>query len=317
MTQLHFHLPHDCLLSLWLPNTETYRAEQVRNMIERLIELHLCRDQFLSRSTSGPKDKLSFLITRLFNPAGAESLSYIASAGQIAGYDFTLPYCVCALEVTAAEIDELSRENLLRSVMYLIRSFHRTSLQDLVAPLSGSRIVICKQIRDMDAEQREQLNAYFDELFSRISEKFGIGVRVGIGDITRGITDFSNSLIQARAALKYAGIYQPHRSISFYQDYSIEDEISKIPMHRLTHFLEHYCADLDKYPPLLEMLEALIETNMDISRAAKVLFIHRNTAVYRMEQLKEMFGLNPLHSDSDRFTLITIYVYYKLSRRDK
>ena len=50
--------------------------------------------------------------------------------------------------------------------------------------------------------------------------------------------------------------------------------------------------------------------NMDISMAAEALFIHRNTMVFRLNQLKKQLNLNPFHKDNDRFKLILLYHYF-------
>ena len=42
-----------------------------------------------------------------------------------------------------------------------------------------------------------------------------------------------------------------------------------------------------------EIIIALAENNMKISAAARSLFMHRNTAVYHIERVKKITGLDP------------------------
>lgn len=311
----NFPLPFDCQLQLFLPQNDAVSPEQVQRMVDSLIEVSNCRDRLINYSAYRPEDKLSFLMMRLFNSAGTEGLTYITSAGLSIGYDFTLPYQIAALRIIAPKADSHTYDYTIRSLISLIRSFYKTSTQDLVIQFTGSQLVICRCLeREPNTGQRRQTIDYFSELNSIITSRLHISIQAGVGCVTQGITDFSTGLLQAQAALKYALIFRSNETTNFYEDFKIEEEISHINNRQLAHFLGSYRAKLDKNPQLAEMLEALVLHNMDLSAAAKALFIHRNTAVYRMNQLKNELGLNPLHNDSDRFTLITIYIYYKLSQ---
>ncbi|MCI8650386.1 MAG: hypothetical protein HFG20_09755 [Anaerotruncus sp.] len=314
---LDFPLPFNCQLRLYLPPGSTLSKAQVKCMVDSLIEMSDCRDRLINRSAYEPENKLSFLMMRLFHSAGTEGLTYIASAGLSIGYDFTLPYYVCAVRIMPPETDKHTHDYKISSLLYLIRSFYKTSVRDLVVQLTSSRLVVC---RCLDAEplgQRNRTIDYFSELNSIITSRLHVSIQVGVGCVTQGITDFSASLLQAQATLKYAVIFRSNETTNFYEDFKLEEEISHINSQHLDHFLGSYCTKLDKNAQFVELLEALVMHNMDITMAAKELFIHRNTAVYRMNQLKSELGLNPLHNDSDRFTLITIYIYYKLSQREK
>ena len=42
-----------------------------------------------------------------------------------------------------------------------------------------------------------------------------------------------------------------------------------------------------------ETLNAFADNNMDVSKTARQLYLHRNTMVYRLERIKIQTGLNP------------------------
>ena len=53
---------------------------------------------------------------------------------------------------------------------------------------------------------------------------------------------------------------------------------------------------------------ALIEANFNLTEAAKLLFVHKNTMLYRYNKLKNMLDIDPLRNSSDRTFLILLYL---------
>ncbi len=64
-----------------------------------------------------------------------------------------------------------------------------------------------------------------------------------------------------------------------------------------------------------ETLEALMKNDLNISKTAECLYVHRNTVLYRLEKMKkETGGLDPKRA-KDLFTLLLayhIYLYYEV-----
>ena len=58
-----------------------------------------------------------------------------------------------------------------------------------------------------------------------------------------------------------------------------------------------------------EMMKALEETNYNLSEAAKKLYIHKNTLIYRFNKMKDLLGTDPLNSSMDRAFMELLYMY--------
>lgn len=48
---------------------------------------------------------------------------------------------------------------------------------------------------------------------------------------------------------------------------------------------------------LLETLKAFFDNNLSILKTAKVIYVHRNTLLYRLRRVKEITGLDPKKFD--------------------
>jgi carbohydrate diacid regulator len=58
-----------------------------------------------------------------------------------------------------------------------------------------------------------------------------------------------------------------------------------------------------------EMTAALEETNYNLTKAAQMLYVHKNTLVYRYNKMKDFLGIDPLESSQDRTFLELLHLY--------
>ena len=104
----------------------------------------------------------------------------------------------------------------------------------------------------------------------------------------------------------------PHRkNIYFVTAFLAEHLVYQLPENLFEHFFQAELSYLESNATAVKTIQALVENNMDLVSSAEDLFIHRNTMVFRLNQLKKSLNLNPLHKDNDRFKLILLYHYYR------
>jgi purine catabolism regulator len=75
----------------------------------------------------------------------------------------------------------------------------------------------------------------------------------------------------------------------------------------LTHFLQRTLGALEAYDrehnaELVDSLVVLLEQGGNVSAAAKVMHLHRNSLIYRVERIRDIAGLDPTNAE-DGFTL--------------
>ena len=83
-------------------------------------------------------------------------------------------------------------------------------------------------------------------------------------------------------------------------------------LHRI-YYLYEKKLPREKRSMVLEVSGALMQTNFNFPRAAELLYIHKNTLVYRYGQLKELLGIDPVASSRDRAFLGGFYLYLSRS----
>ena len=94
--------------------------------------------------------------------------------------------------------------------------------------------------------------------------------------------------------------FQDHTSRFFYDSLPTEE------LHRVFHQYRIQLRGEDK-AQLLATAGALIDANFNLTEAAKILYIHKNTMVYRYNKLKDLLGIDPLQSSADRSFLTLLW----------
>ncbi len=61
---------------------------------------------------------------------------------------------------------------------------------------------------------------------------------------------------------------------------------------------------------LMTTLSSLFENDLNVSRTARSLFMHRNTLIYRLNKVRAITGLDPC-SFRDAVTLTILYALYR------
>ena len=97
----------------------------------------------------------------------------------------------------------------------------------------------------------------------------------------------------------------------FFYDYLGEYLRSLIPQGELQRAFYVYRSRIpaEKLRSYVEIIGALIRTNYNFGKAAELLFVHKNTLVYRYNGMKAHLAVDPLASAADRAFLEAFYAY--------
>lgn len=140
---------------------------------------------------------------------------------------------------------------------------------------------------------REKINLHATKLLRKMSaEKWK--ARIGVSEVERGLAGYREAFFQAQRSLKLMTKLAPGTIISFIGDWGISQYIADIPDERRKAFVDRMLKDkkpLDE--ELFHTLETFLHHDLHMAETSKKLHIHRNTLLYRLEKVKEIWGLNP------------------------
>ncbi len=183
--------------------------------------------------------------------------------------------------------------------------------QDLSFVLDEDHLLVFKTVRPDRkrglTECREVLAAYLSSLEAWLRRK-GADPVFYIGTLQSGFSQYYYAYRHCRwleTHVKSPG------SLVFFTDYIREYFRTLLPRQELQSIYQVYDTILDRETrsQLTEIIGALEEANYNLTRAAKSLYIHKNTMTYRYNRAKDLLGGDPLENPEDRSRWEHLYLY--------
>ena len=175
----------------------------------------------------------------------------------------------------------------------------------------------CAFIKFMGEDFEYQSSADFATFLARsLFEEVGIKVHIGVGGTVRHFEEIAASYRQANTALRMSGIFNSKGEVHTYREYVLIKMLEDIPEAKLSEYLsvllEGDAKELLKDEDMVNTAEEFLENNLNVSETSRILYMHRNTLMYRLDKIEKVMGLN-LRNFSDAVTFRVITILYKLT----
>ena len=103
--------------------------------------------------------------------------------------------------------------------------------------------------------------------------------------------------------------------IHAYKDFMLVKIIEDLPNAKMKEFLDVVLDEngkqIFKDKEIIETAEEFLNNNLNISETARILYIHRNTLMYRIDKIERTIGLD-IRKFGDALTFRIVSVLYKL-----
>jgi len=287
-------------------------------MLVKMTAEIMMEQEFLKERTQSHQSNKTFFVNRLLTTSNSEELLEVSQWALKLGFDLNLKRIACLFTVkrimnSTSTKNTLSIDAIKKNILEAIKASPYHSKQDISTPIDVNKILVLKTIQRTDPKSlKEQISNYLDPIQDSIRCKYETGITVGVGSYHEEIYDLKDSYNEALALISFADKMNTREGIFFINDYILEYFFYKLPKEYHDHFLEIYKKELLDKPEISETIKALTKNNMNIAETAKELFVHRNTVLFRINKIKELFDIDPLHQDRDRLILrlIDFYIRY-------
>lgn len=168
----------------------------------------------------------------------------------------------------------------------------------IVGSKSGLKVILWKmEMEDQTwlAKIKERLGEILDVVKSQNDQ---VVIQVGIGTQSENINSISESYMRARDALEFGEVLNGKESITSYSELGVFRMLGKFnDSEELKSFIPPSLQMLINYQQanktdLLTTLKVFLQCNQNATKASQLLFVHHKTAVYRVERIKEITGMN-------------------------
>lgn len=139
----------------------------------------------------------------------------------------------------------------------------------------------------------------------------GLAVRVGVSEVAGNLLNANDAYVQATTALRLADVYSSKDAVHTYRDCVLVKMLEDLPKFKLSEYLSVLEKDGAKAvfndPDMLATAQTFLENDLNVSSTSRVLYMHRNTLIYRIDKIKRETGLDiQKFNDAVTFKLIAI-----------
>lgn len=164
--------------------------------------------------------------------------------------------------------------------------------------------------KDVDGEYRSS-KEYVNFIIQSMYEELGVSVSAFVGGKVSSFVNIALSYEQALITKQMKEALKSSQNVSSYKDFILVKMAEDIPKAKLE---EYYSALLE--PKLREILEdeeilltgeEFLNNNLNVSETARLLHLHRNTLIYRLEKIEKISGLDLRRfNDALEFRILSI-----------
>ena len=251
------------------------------------------KDQFLIELTSGSITDVKQIIQR----------------GRQLNWDLEKEYAILILDcnMNSYEVSGINNYKEFLSKMYDIASssieaFEKKPIMGIV----GANIMMLLPVKNLCmfyAKEADESLVKFGSYLSKeyTNLKIDTLINIGIGKPYSNPAELYKSFNEAKKALKISKAMYSKKNVMYYEDLGIFQLFQEVNSDGM-NFVKNIISPLAEYDDkkdssLLETLEEYFRSNGNIKQVAQKMYIHYNTAIYRIEQIQKLLNIDLSNPD--------------------
>jgi len=148
-------------------------------------------------------------------------------------------------------------------------------------------------------------------LYENVKEELRIDLKVAVVGEINTFEDFSESYVKAIETYELGKIFAPTVNIWVHRNFAIPKLLTyadkKLLKSTLDSIVKEGSENVWEDDELMTTAEAFISNSLNISETSRVLYIHRNTLMYRLDKIERETGYNlRVFDDAVVFKFITV-----------
>lgn len=232
------------------------------------------------------------------------------------GLDFLSPRIIAVFKIDGySEISVAKQRSLIRKIVNLIQQVISETNIEFNHTIYDNSLVLFLFLNKTEPRQRSETAAQCVKNIIHKLKLEGINAIAGIGSCFSGASTIFKGYIQAAQALELGiNLHPDDKIFSYSKDMIYHLFSSNLTMEQLNDIYAATLKPLDDYDAktgseLSATLYEYINCDRNMSATAKKLFIHRNTMIYRIQQIHEIIDFDS--KDIEKLYLIQTALYIK------
>lgn len=209
------------------------------------------------------------------------------------------------------------KSDLAEKILADLRERHFASSQDIMSVTRNNCIIIFKHFEGELLDLMQTYKLFIGESISNILQYLktnDINYKLYFGSFQNNFAHYRISYLHCKWLFDNVKV---EKNSYFFYDYLDEYFQELLPLTELDGIYGVFKDQFDKkfIDNYLEIVNALVSTDYNLFEGSKLIHVHRNTMVYRLEKLKEVLGMNPLTKHQEREFMTELCTY--LSKTNK
>lgn len=250
-------------------------------------------------------DNTDEFMIKLLNNANEHDLPLYQSEAKALGYDLDNSRiaivvhlkgfwedCLLSLNQPSFERDEVIK-NTKRKIETAINSFFSKNNDIIIAYIGNDKFAVFKAVDDQDEESvKKFLYRSFKSIFEPLKGFKISSVSVGYGNAYRGISGLINGYREADLSLELGQKLWGENRSYYFGDLGILSLLGEGDRSKNLDFANKMLGRM-RSQDLNKTLECFFDQNLNLTETAEKMGVHRNTVIYRLNQISKILGADP------------------------
>ncbi|PIC70784.1 hypothetical protein CSV77_07660 [Sporosarcina sp. P16b] len=283
----------------------------------RLVKNHIemiCHETLMKEMKSLQSNAVDTLIHYILNyESSRNNIEQITRYGNMMGFNIHKERICIIIQIRRENNDNNTEPSLqiYDQLHETINEVFNVNQHDITGRLTFEQFCILKVVGDDTEKLFNDIELYAQQLKDTLLKRYNVSTKIAIGNPCSGIEGIQNSYNNALVAMESNEKTNPLHFLFNYNDFSskLNIIINSLPQKKfesisstLDTFINH-----NNFKVLSETFIIYCESKFNFSDAARILHLHRNSLIYRMNQIKMITSI-----DINNFNhCIILYIYIK------
>ena len=200
----------------------------------------------------------------------------------------------------------------------IIQNLFPDRLKDFVVVIDDESTALIKELSDN--EDSRKIDQIAKNIIDTLNTESMLKARVGIGTPVESLSEIGRSFKEAQTALLVGGIFENDKSVVNYNSLGLGRLIYQLPETLCKLFLDEVFTkgayeSLDNETILT--IQKFFENNLNVSETSRLLYVHRNTLVYRLDKIQKITGLDLRNFDDAIIFKVSMLVKKYLDKGER
>ncbi|MDR1532068.1 MAG: helix-turn-helix domain-containing protein [Clostridiales bacterium] len=217
--------------------------------------------------------------------------------------------CAKPCGIIVIHISPIVYDNISAHEQTILQAAGRHAKVHFFAYVGQGQYVLAVQVNKRDEK------AALKNVCAHLSETLGamrLQCRIGVGRPNSEISGYRQSYFDAYNGAKFAERAGVGNHVVYYYEHNLLRLLESVPELARKIFVSNHIGNREWDPMLLHTLQTYFAMEKHVNETAQALYIHRNTLIFRLNKIRELYGLDPRRF-SDSLTLQALLYLTDLS----